>query len=138
MQIRQTTLNPRNPAAAFFKVAKRFWMPRYFHNEQKLLSFLIHPRHLPNRRWRWARIRWLPKPQFPSGKEFFEKYGPEEKRAAVVVHNNYIPTHERKKQRFEQHGFWRVAEERASEAFERRFRCIGQGAAGAGTGELRR
>jgi hypothetical protein len=85
-------------------------MPTYFFNEQKLLSFLLHPRHRMSSPWRWAKVRWLPKPEFPSGRQFFEEYDEPQRARAVVIHNNWIATHARKKGRFVERGYWYIRE----------------------------
>ena len=58
-----------------------------------------------------VRHQGLPKPEFPSGGDFFSRhYTPEMLAKAVVVHNNYIIGHDPKKKRFVNHQLWKISD----------------------------
>lgn len=58
-------------------------------------------------------IEWnlLSSYHFPSGKYYFEDFTNEHREEAVVVHNNWISGHDAKRERFRDHGMWRIADD---------------------------
>ncbi|XP_052820230.1 uncharacterized protein LOC128246064 [Mya arenaria] len=55
-----------------------------------------------------TRIKGLDSAYFPDGQKYFQKYSSEQRRNVVVVHNNFILSHDSKLQRFEKFGLWNL------------------------------
>ena len=51
-------------------------------------------------------LKRLDNKKFPDGNKYFDRYNETERKAAVVVHNNYIVGHDKKLTRFRKHGLW--------------------------------
>jgi hypothetical protein len=45
--------------------------PKFEFNEQKVLSYLLLPAMARGTPWEGITLKWLPKPEFPSGREYF-------------------------------------------------------------------
>jgi Nucleotide-diphospho-sugar transferase/Polysaccharide biosynthesis len=54
----------------------------------------------------------LPIANFPNGLMYFTEFNDDQREKVVVVHNNFIRGHDRKKERFEQTGLWKEMEQK--------------------------
>lgn len=101
--------------------------PKFEFNEQKVLSYLLLPAMARGTPWEGITLKWLPKPEFPSGREYFglhvhrePGYNESERASVAVVHNNWVKS-SGKVQRFKQSRMWYVQYPLRSTG---RFRCI--------------
>jgi hypothetical protein len=68
---------------------------------QPVFNDILHKRSL-------VRHQPLPTAEFPSGNYYFQWFTEREKEKAVIVHNNFIIGHDKKKDRFIQERLWKV------------------------------